>query len=114
LQIEPQIVAYGHVRVERVALEDHGHIAVPRRDIRHIAPTQRDGPGGDRFQPGDHTQRRRLAAAGRTKQGEELAILDLQIETAHGDRLGAVDLGHVCESDRHSRETPIAISPHRA
>ena len=38
LQVEPQVVAHGHVRIERVALEDHRHVAIPRRDIGHVRP----------------------------------------------------------------------------
>ena len=35
--------------------------------------------------PGDHAQRRRLAAAGRAEQDEELAILDVQRDVLHRD-----------------------------
>src|SRR5690606_29301094 len=76
------ILGYRHVRPERVALEDH----------RHVAPfgRQRLRGGGDglaadenltgrRFdKAGNETQGRRLAAAGRPEQTNQLSVLDGQ------------------------------------
>src|SRR3546814_5222647 len=42
---------------------------------------------GHRFQPGDHAQRRRLAAAGWADQHDELLVVDLEVERRNdGDR----------------------------
>ena len=41
-------------------------------------------------EPGDHPQRRRLAAAGRSEQRDELAVGDVQVEPVDGDGLAVV------------------------
>jgi hypothetical protein len=53
-QAQPEVVAHTHVRIERVALEDHRHVSIPRQDVGDVTPTQEDGAGGHRFQTGDH------------------------------------------------------------
>ena len=56
---------------------------------------------GDRFQPGHHAQRRRLAAAGRADQHHELLVADLEVHVLDGVNLVVLlvqapdqDLGH--------------------
>src|SRR5205814_683711 len=73
-----------HVRPERVALEDHRHAPSLRR---HHALRRRESPlahpdlAGLRLEePGDETERGRLAAAGRAEERDELAGLHLQRE----------------------------------
>src|SRR4029450_10936256 len=80
LQAECHVVVYAHMRVERVVLEHHGDVAVHRRQfIDHVAV---DGnvAGTDRFKPGDHPERRRLATAGGSYEHHELLVADLQID----------------------------------
>ena len=43
------------------------------------SPPSRICAGGRQFQPGDHAQRRRLAAARRPEQDEELAVVDGEV-----------------------------------
>ena len=43
------------------------------------SPVEQDATRGRQFQPRDHAQRRRLAAARRTEQTEELAVLDDEV-----------------------------------
>ena len=38
----------------------------------------------DRFEPGDHAQQRRLAAAGRADEHHELAVLDFEVDVLDG------------------------------
>ena len=61
-QAEGDVVVDGQVRVERVALEDHGDVAVARRDVVDDAVADPEHALGDVLEPGDHAQRRRLAA----------------------------------------------------
>ena len=62
-QTEFEILAHAHVRIERVALKDHGDVAIFRREIVDDASADRDGSFGHVFESGDHPQRRRLPAA---------------------------------------------------
>jgi hypothetical protein len=68
------------VRVERVALEHHGDVAVSRRQIVHHAIADAHLATGDVLEPGDHAQRGRLAAAGWPDQADELAVLDIEVQ----------------------------------
>src|SRR5256885_13968153 len=72
------------MRIERVGLEHHGDVALARRQIVHHASTDTDGAARGKIEPGDHAQRRGLAAARRSQQADELALGDLQIEIADG------------------------------
>jgi hypothetical protein len=63
---------------QRVALEDRVDVAPIRGEGRHVAPAKLDRAGGRLLEPGDHPQRRRLAATRRAEQREELATLDLE------------------------------------
>ena len=42
LQPVAEVLAHGHVRVERVALEDHRDVAMPRREVGDVAAADRD------------------------------------------------------------------------
>ena len=83
LQRERQILRDGHVRVQRVVLEDHRDVAVLRIGVGDVVFADVDPPGIDRLQPGHHPQRRRLAAARRPHQDQEFAIVDGQIQVIH-------------------------------
>ena len=75
-----------------------------RRALRCVTsrPSMRIDPFGRRLEPGDHAQRRRLAAAAGAEEGHELAALDREVEVLdHG--LGAVGL-----PDAGQREERIA------
>ena len=52
--------------------------------VRDVAPAEADFAGRGRDEAGDHPQRRRLAAAGRPEQHDELALRDVEIDA--GDR----------------------------
>ena len=59
---EGQVLVDGHVRVQRVALEDHGHVAFPRRHQGDVVIVDRDAPVGGGLQSGEHAQGGALAA----------------------------------------------------
>ena len=88
-QPERHVLEHGHVRVERVALEHHRDVALGRRQVRDVAAVDQDLTGGRLLEPGDHAQRRRLAAPARADQHDHLAGRDRQIEVGdhrHGRR----------------------------
>ena len=68
------------------------------RDVVDDPVADQDPPLGHVLEPGEHPQRRRLAAAGRADEHEQLALGDLEREVVDGDR--AVEaLRHVVEAD---------------
>ena len=77
-----------HVRIEGEQLEHEGDIAgrcAVHRDVLAIEP---DGAGRRQFQPGNHAQRRRLAAARGPQQAEELAVLHREAGSLDGMEIG--------------------------
>ena len=86
---EGHVVPHRHVGEQRVVLEDGVDVALVGRGPRHVLAVEADGAAGGRLEAGDHAQRRRLAAAGRTEHGEELAVGDAEV--------GVVDRGEVGE-----------------
>ena len=103
-QPEREVVEHGHLRVQRVVLEDHRDVALARRDLVHD-PRRRSAPRPrDRLEPREHPQRGRLARAGRPDEHHELAVGDLQREARARPRRGR----SACRPS--SKRTP-AISP---
>src|SRR6266702_8072995 len=72
-----------HVRIERKELEHEGDIARRGAVHRHVLAIEPDGACGRQFQPCNHAQRRRLAAAGRSQQAEELSVLHREAGGLH-------------------------------
>src|SRR5665647_3121498 len=60
-QPEGDVVVHLHVRVERVVLEHHGDVAVPRRHVVDDLLADGDRARGDGLEPGEHAQRGGLA-----------------------------------------------------
>ena len=81
---EGDVVGDGHMRVERVALEDHRDLAGAGGKPGHDPAADQDIAAGRRFEPADHPQQRRLAAPRGTEQDEELAIRAGQVDPVDG------------------------------
>ena len=62
LQPECHVVAHAHVRIESVALEDHGDVAIARGQVVHDAIADAHLPARDVLEAGDHAQGSCLAA----------------------------------------------------
>ena len=108
LQCETEVVAHRHVRVERVVLEDHRHVAVAGGCPGHVAVADQDPALCCLLEPGDHPKQRRLPAARRPDEHHELAGQHGQVDVA--DRSGAVrvHLGDALEDDRsHGHLMPL-------
>jgi hypothetical protein len=99
LQGEADVLVDGQVRVERVVLEDHGHVSPPGRDVVDHVAADADGARRDRLKAGDHAQRGGLAAAGRADEHHELPVGDVQGEPVDGGHAADVDLGEVLKLD---------------
>src|SRR5215831_18895264 len=113
LEREGQIAAHVHVRVERIALEHHGDVALARRTILHRLPVDPDVPAGRLLEAGDQGQGGRFSAARRTDDGHELAICYLERNLVHCHHAASVDLAHALErKSRHGYPlTAPAVSP---
>ena len=100
-------LATRQVRVERVALEDHGDVAVLGVDVVDDPLADGDGAAGDLLEPGHHAQGGRLAAARRAEEHQELAVGDVQRQVV--DRGGVTEaLGDAVEADLCQR-APFAF-----
>src|SRR6266540_2774860 len=99
LEREGEVLVHALVRVERVVLEDHRDVAVSRRHLVDGAIADADLSARDLLEPGDHPQRRRLAAAGGPDQHHQLAVRNLERELLDGDGSIRVDLADAVEGD---------------
>jgi hypothetical protein len=90
LQREHDVLDDGHVRPDRVRLEDDADRPPVRADedaVRRVGDhlaADLDGAGVGAFQPGDQPQRGGLAAAARAEQRDEPALRDLQVDAVDG------------------------------
>ena len=106
-QRELDVLGHRQVGVERVALEDHGDVAVLGVDVVDHAVTDGDGAAGHLLEPGHHAQRGRLAAARRAEEHQQLAVGDVQRQVV--DRGGVAEpLGDPVEADLCQR-VPFAF-----
>ena len=103
-QAEPDVRNYGAPGHQRKVLKHHGAI---RPGPRHHVAVDQDAAAGRRHQAVDHGEERRLAAAGRADDGDELAVHDLQVDAVErcerrpaGARSRAGAGGHLCAIDR--------------
>ncbi len=111
LEPEADVVLDGHVREERVALEDRVHVPLVRRKADHVLVAEEDAALRRLLEAADHPQRRRLPAAGRSEQREERAAGNLDRDPVDGD--GAVEPLHdVVEADVRDRR--VAVLRHSA
>ncbi|MCY1301664.1 hypothetical protein D9M70_512890 [compost metagenome] len=95
----------GQVRIERIGLENHRHVAVFRQHAIDALGVDEDVTRCRLLETGNHAHRRGLAAAGRPEQNQELLVPNLQIEVGHRDEFAEL-LGDVVERDGRHRFTP--------
>ena len=86
------------MRIQRVVLEHHGDVPILRLHVVDHPVADHQRASGDRLQPGDHPQRRRLAAPRRTDEHQELAVGDVEAEVVDGLEAIVVDLVDVVEN----------------
>ncbi|MCY1366601.1 hypothetical protein D9M69_535050 [compost metagenome] len=91
LQREADVVGHRHGRVERVALEHHGDVALGGRHTDHVLARDVQLAFGRLFEPGNDVEQGGLAAARGADQDQELARLDVNVDALeHLDRLVAL------------------------
>src|SRR6266508_5958728 len=79
------------MRVERIALKDHGDAALSRGEVIDNAAADENFARCGLFEAGDHAQERGLARAGRAEEDEELALPALQINIDDGADVTALE-----------------------
>ena len=103
-----------HMRPQRVALEDHRHVAPLRRhrSLRrgHDAAADEDFPRRGFDEARDQPERRGLAATGRAKQANQHAVLDLERNIVD-DRRRAIALGQTPATRRLPLAPRCRFSP---
>jgi hypothetical protein len=102
-QTERDVLVHRLVRIERVALEHHGNVAPVRRRVIDEFVAEAQFALGHFLEAGDHVERRRLAAARRAEQNDELLVGDRQVEVADGGRSAGIALVDVLEGDADHR-----------
>ena len=78
LQWQRDIVPHSHMRIERIGLKDHGHVALLR--MKAVDGTITDGDRATilNLKACKDAQECRLPAAGWPEQGEKLAVPDVK------------------------------------
>jgi hypothetical protein len=109
LEAERHVVVHAHVRVERVVLEHHRDVAVHGCQVVHHRAVDGDVAGADRLEPGNHPQRRGLAAPRRADEHHELLVADLQVHIYDGVH-GVIELVDVFEDDLPHTRSPASCS----
>jgi len=97
-QAVSDVLGDGHVREERVVLEDRVDVPLVGRAVRNVGSAELDATFIGPLEAGDQPERRRLAGAGRAQQGEELAGGNLEIDPVDRDDV-AVRLADAGEPD---------------
>ena len=104
-QREGDVLRDAHVREQRIALENGMHGPFLGRNSGQRFAVEEQGARVGFVETGDHAQQRRLAAARRAEQGEELAGFDRQRDVI--DCLEVAEAaGNVADfKNRHARQT---------
>ena len=105
LQAKRDVVPHGHVRPQRVALEDHRRWPALGRLFENADAVDAHVARVRLEESADHAQRRRLAAAGWSQQTHELAVIHFERQVLHGGlATAAIPLYQVIELEpRHQR-----------
>ena len=105
LQAVRDVVEHREVREERVRLEDRVDGPPVGRQARDVAAVDQHDAGVRPLEAGDQPEGRRLAAAGRPEQRQELAFDDGQVER--------VDGGDVAEAPGDAAELDVVSAAHQ-
>ena len=98
LEAVGHVLLDGQVRKDRVILEHHADVALVRGHIVDAVFAKVEIAALDGVKAGDHAQQRGLAAAGRSQQGEELALFNVQGHTVQRGKI-AVALDSIFDDD---------------
>src|ERR1700759_1085960 len=77
-QWEGHILVHRHLRVESVTLKNHRHVPVRWFESVDIPAADPNPSAVRRYDPGNQVQRRRFPSTGRTKNGHEFLVGDIE------------------------------------
>ena len=109
-QGERHVFVNGHVTVESVVLEDHGHVTVLSRSVGHILAVDEQLAAGNILKACHHTQGSGLAAAGGTNQDDQFAVLNVQIKVEYCLNIIVIDLVQVLQTQFCHSSPPLTDS----
>ena len=112
-QAEGHILRHRPVREQRIGLEHHSHVPPVHRQVGDVAAADMDAARVGVLEARDHAQARRLAAARRPQQREELAGGDVERDGIDGHDAAVERLGHLVQLDGgggHVRTPPVSPS----
>lgn len=102
-QTESHVVVHSHVRVERIALKHHRHVAIFRGDVVDNPITDENLAFSDLFQPSQHPQTGGLPTAGRADEHEKLFVRDLDVKVLDdcvvAETFVNVTVGYTCHRE---------------
>ena len=98
LQSKGDVVIHGHMWEDGITLEDHGDLALARRQVSDIPPSDADAPLIRHSQTGNGTQQSRLAAAAWTQQDDKFLVFDGEAYIIHCHKIVKA-LGYVFDSN---------------
>ncbi len=110
LQPEGDVLAHVHVRIQGVVLEHHRDVAVLRRHVGDVLVADDHRSVRDLFQAADAAQERRLSAAGRTDEDNELTVVDRHVDAVHSPNAIRERLHDVSKRDAAHLLTPSVRS----
>ncbi len=100
VQAETHILRDRHMRIERIILENHRDIPVLRGNIIHDPAIEPNGSARQVLKTSDDSEQCRFTTSRATNQGNELAIIDLQINPVQDSdqavTLAKVDNLYIC------------------
>ena len=85
-EVRQHVGPRGHVRIERVALEDHADAPLARRHVGHVDVVVTHHAGVGRHQAGDQLQQGGLAAPARAQHDHGAAVGNPQRDVLDGER----------------------------
>ena len=99
-QAEGHVVEHRHVPEQRVVLEHEADLALAHVLVGRVLAVEQDAAVGRVLEAGDDAQQRRLAAARRAEQRDELAGRELEADIVERDEV-AERLADVADFDAH-------------
>jgi hypothetical protein len=109
LEREGDVLANRQVREQGVALEHHADGTAACRRVGYVDSTDLHAAAIGPLQAGDATQQRRLAAARRTEQRDELPVADVERDMVQG-RHPAEGLGDADEAYAAQERSPSRLA----
>jgi hypothetical protein len=83
-QAKGDILKDRHIGKQGIGLKDHTHVSLVRRLVGKVGTVQRDGATRRSFKARHHAKRRRFSTSRGSKERNELALIDIEIEILNG------------------------------